>query len=524
MNVGPLAGLRCAYATEEEIVVEGAPPGALVALARTARGQTFAAEPCAGGGARLAGLPVGTHAIELRSGRGELVAEEFVSVRAAPGDDPIIGFATSFDAGSVPRALEWLTGLRCTVVQVYDWMERYSAPLGPPGTYRDRLGRDIDRGALERLITGIREQGAVAQAYAPICAADPGAHPQWRLYRNDGAPQALGDLLEIMDPASAGWQGHWLEAYGGAADALGFNGFHLDTYGYPRCALDAQGLPVCVERGYSEFTRAVRAARPHDVLSVNQVNGVPSTFEAPAPPAFRYVEVWPPNERWRHLESLAARSGGGGVLAIYPPVWAEERTAALRTAVLTEAVTTALGLGALLWGDVSGVLRHPYYVDHERLDAAEAQTALAWHRFGLRCRDLFRAATDTSWYELTDENAAVTVASAAEVSPEPVGGALFARVLHDEEQIVVSLLDLSGSAAGSWSQGTAAGRCTHAEVRALVPSPERWQAHAAVLGRGGGRFEPLDTELGEHREGRALCCTVPIVDGWSVLRLQPGNR
>ena len=146
-----------------------------------------------------------------------------------------------------------------------------------------------------------------------------------------------------------------------------------------------------------------------------------------------------------------ARSAGraprqGDTLAIYPPVWEQDRERGLRTVVLTEAIATALGIGTLIWGDDAGVLRHPYYVDHERLTTAEAETALAWHRFALRCRDLFRFGHDTSWYELDDENAAVTVAAAAAAKPEPVGGALFTRVVRDAGTIVVSLIDLSGSA------------------------------------------------------------------------------
>ena len=113
---------------------------------------------------------------------------------------------------TVPSTLSWLTRLRCTVVQIYDWMERYSEPLGPAGVYRDGLGREIDRHALEALIAGIRARGAVAQAYAPVAAADPGTHRESRLYRSDGEQESLGDLLDIMDPGDPAWQRHWLDA------------------------------------------------------------------------------------------------------------------------------------------------------------------------------------------------------------------------------------------------------------------------------------------------------------------------
>ena len=525
---GDLSDLHCAYLADEEILIERPPGGADALLARSAFGRTFPAQPV-GGAFRLPRLPVGTHAVELRSPAGAIIAEEFVSIRASPGDDPIVAFATSLDGETVPRSLEWLGRLRATVVQVYDWMERYSAPLAAAASYRDPLGRPIDRLALERLNGAIRREGAIAQAYAPVCAADgefAGAHPGSRLYRNDGTPQRLGDLLEIMDPGDPDWQRHWTRAYGGAADALGFNGFHLDTYGYPRGARDHHGGSRSMKAGYEEFVAHVRSRRPRDVLSFNQVNGVPRGFAAPARPGFRYVEVWPPNDRWRHLEGLLARSTGDGescgeTLAIYPAVWENPRDAALRTVVLTEAIATVLGAGTLMWGDDRGVLCHPYYVDHERLGATEAEEALRWHRFALRCRDLFRSGLDTSWYELDDENAAVTVVADGEIAhPEPRGGTLFARSLLGEGSVVVSLLDLTGSREGSWSAGTAPGRCDQAEISVLVDDPQRWRACAAVLGHAEGRFEPIPMRAHPHREGRSLSCRVALIDGWSVLRLE----
>lgn len=523
----PLADLRSAYALGEAIVIADLPPETSAVRARSAFGATFEAT-LRDGVAHLSGLPVGTHALEACATDGTILAEQFAGVRAHPGDDPIMGFATSFDNETVPSVLAWLRDLRCTVVQVYDWMERYSDPLPRSPRYRDPLGRSLERSALEVLIQGVRAAGAVAQAYAPVYAADgefADAHPELRLYRGDGEPQSLGDLLQIMNPSDSVWQRHWLDSYGGAADALGFNGFHLDSYGYPRCAFGANGHPVSLEQGYADFVAAVRSKRPRDVLSFNQVNGVPRGFEPPARPGFRYVEVWPPNSEWRHLEGLLQRSAGGGArqgdtLAVYPPVWSGERRAALRTALLTEAVATALGAGVVLWGDNHAVLHHPYYVDHQCLQLEEIEQVMAWHRFALRCRDLFLGGTDSSWYELGDENGAVAVTAAGKTSPEPLGGSLFVRVVRRKHVIAVSMLDLSGSSQGSWAASSGPATRTEAEVSVLVGAPERWSAQAAVLGHRQGRFAPIETLERSHREGRALACRVPLVAGWSILRLE----
>jgi dextranase len=521
-----LSDLRSCYLADDEVTVTHIPSSTVSALVRTAF-NTKQEGTLGEDVVRFSNLPVGTHSLEVRSRDGALIAEELFSVTRHAGEDPVMGFVTSFDSSSRESVLAWLRDLRCTVVQVYDWMDSYSYPLPATTTYEDPLNRPIDRVELEKLIQGIREIGAVAQAYAPVCAADRSLaeeHPPWRLYRSDGAPQSLGDLLQILDPGNVEWQHHWLDQYGGAIDELGFNGLHLDTYGYPRMALSSEGEPVSVNDGYDSFVKAVRNARPDVVVSFNQVNGVPRGFEPPSLPGFRYMELWPPNDKWRHLEGLLQRSVGtgtrqGDTLAIYPPVWQGDRDSALRTAVLSEAVSTTLGANTLIWGDDDGVLCHPYYVDHEQLRKAERATALEWHRFGLRCRDLFKFSTDTSWYELSDENASVKVSWNGVTSPEPIGGALYVRVLRSDDFVVVSLLDLSGSDDGSWASPSAAGKCTHASVEILMDSPDGWRAEAAVLGRDEGRFNPLATTPTSMREGRGISCEVPLVGGWTVLRM-----
>ena len=521
-----LSDLRAAYRVGEDVVVEDLPDDAAQVIVRTARDRTYDAS-IRGAAATVAGLPVGTHALEAHAQTGDLVAEELFSVRENPGDDPVMGFATTFDDVSRPGVQSWLGDLRCTVVQVYDWMDDYAYPLAPQRYYEDPLGRSLDLAALRRLIDGIKANGAMAQAYAPVLAASSDfadRHDAWRLFRNDGAPQSLGGLLQIMDPSCAGWQRHWVEQYGRAADELGFDGFHLDTYGYPRAAARADGREVCVAEGYRSFVAAVRAARPSDVLSLNQVNGVPRGFTAPGRPSFRYVEVWPPNDRWRHLEGLLERSVGPGerqgeTLAIYPPVWAGPRESALRTAVLTEAIATTLGANVLIWGDDHGVLSQPYYVDHERLDGEEIDAVLEWHRFALRCRDLFKDGTDTSWYELSDENASVRVSWQGPTSPEPVGGSLFARVRRGHDVVTVGLLDLTGSADGEWMAPTSQGRCAGAAVTVLVDSCNEWRASVAELGRDGGRFNAVPSTVEAVREGDGLRFSIPLRGGWSVLRV-----
>jgi dextranase len=532
-GLAALEEVRAFYRSGQEVMLTRLPARTARVVARHASGSAVEAE-LDHSAARFSLLGTGTYALEALAPDGKLLAQQLTTVAAHPGERPVHGFATSFVPEKVPGVLGWLSDLRCTVVQIYDWMERYSAPLGPPGGWKDPSKREVSFDALRALAAGIRANGAVAHAYAPVYAVDPpfaAEHQEMLIYRGDGAPERLFDNIILANPADPRWQLHFAETYGRAADAVGFNGFHIDSYGFPRAGFDKDGRPVDMRAAYEAFLAYFRARRPEDQLSFNQVNGVPSALNLPEGPGFRYCEVWPPNGLWRHLEGLMDRSAGSigrggavrGTIACYPPVWgsasAEGRAASLRTVLLTEAIATCFGASALLYGDAVGVLSDPYYPKHERLSGAEASAALRWHRFALQCRDLFIDGEDTSWYEIGDENGAVSVSWEGPVKPEPVGGAVFARVVRSDGYIAVGVVDLTGSEKGSWSEPTAPGKCRSVKATVLVESPRDWQAALATLGQEEDRFVPRPFAVVSHREGLAAEVEVPLKDGWSVLRL-----
>ncbi|MGD0983799.1 MAG: glycoside hydrolase family 66 protein [Acidimicrobiales bacterium] len=542
--------LRAFYRIGQEVTIATLPVGTSRVVARRATGEVVGAE--LGEGARFAELGSGTYAVEALDAADDLLAEELTTVGVHAGERPVHGFATSFEDQDVPGVLSWHRVLRSTVVQVYDWMASYTEPLGPESGWKDPSNRPVSFKALRALATGFQELGAVAHAYAPVYAvgnAFAAEHPELLMYRGDGEAIRFLDQIVLANPGNADWQRHFVAAYGAAAEAIGFDGFHIDTYGYPRVALDVDGNTIDMRTAYESFLRFVRAAWSSSLISFNQVNGVPSAVRLPDGPGFRYCEVWPPNDNWRHFEGLLDRSSGRagllapstsrdalvrGSVACYPPVWGTDsasapvqgaaREASLRTVVSTEAIATCLGASALLYGDHIAALCDPYYPKHACLTEHEAGTVLAWRRFALRCRDLFLEGEDTSWYEIDDENGAVAAEAAAPVRPEPVGGALFARVVHAERRVAVGVVDLTGSQNGRWSEPTSRGSVRSVTIRVLLDHPDKWRAEAAVLGAGGDRFAPLPVTEVPHRRGRAVEVRLPLVAGWSVLRLETRER
>jgi dextranase len=547
--------VRAFYRTGEQIVLADLPQGTSRVVARRASGDVIDARLIATpdesdaspAQAHFNELAAGTYALEALDAEGTLLAEELTTVGAHQGERPVHGFATSFEDSDVEAVLTWHRALRSTVVQVYDWMASYTEPLGPETGWEDPSHRPVSLSALRALAAGLTELGAVTHAYAPVYAvgnAFAAVHPEMLMYRGDGQPIRFLDQIVLANPGNEAWQQHFVDSYGSAADTIGFNGFHIDTYGYPRIAQDVEGNAIDVRTAYESFLRFLRAARPSDLLSFNQVNGVPSATQLPGDPGFRYCEIWPPNTEWRHFEGLLDRTSGRaglladlalrdavvrGSIACYPPVWGigrpggpvplSSRPAALRTVVSTEAIATLLGTSALIYGDITAALSDPYYPKHAQLSPDEATTVIAWRRFALRCRDLFLEGEDTSWYEIDDENGSVAVQATAPIRPEPVGGAGFARVMQSQGRISVGVLDLTGSTNGRWSEPTEAGSITSVTIRVLVDHPESWRAEGAILGSRHDGFTDLPAAIIDHRQGQALEVELPVLAGWSVLRL-----
>ena len=109
-----------------------------------------------------------------------------------------------------------------------------------------------------------------------------------------------------------------------------------------------------------------------------------------------------------------------GSIACYPPVWGidspggpisgdeRESVAAHRRPHRSDRDAVS-ARAALIYGDKGAALCDPYYPKHADCTTPRRDEVIAWRRFALRCRDLFLDGEDTSWYEIGDENGAVSI-------------------------------------------------------------------------------------------------------------------
>ena len=94
-----LTGLRSFYVSGKDVTVTALPNGTANVVAEVASGRSVIARVHEG--ARFDGLEPGTYSVRASDAMGHLLAEEFTTVAAHPGERPVHGFATSFSDGGI---------------------------------------------------------------------------------------------------------------------------------------------------------------------------------------------------------------------------------------------------------------------------------------------------------------------------------------------------------------------------------------------------------------------------------------
>ena len=514
---------RVSFAPTEPVAVEVRGPAGKAALSLWHHGQQIDTSAVRGPGAVALGrLPAGGYGVELRTT--SVVSRTALTVTCDPRARLRYGFVADYSPDRDATGLQdAVRRLHLTTVQFYDWAWRHADLLGGGATYADPLGQTVSLASVGRLIDALHEVGADALGYAAVYGVGAQEWRRWQhlaLLTPTGAPYGLGDFLSLVDPGAPQWTAHFTHDLVRAAERLGFDGFHLDQYGYPKYAVRPDGRVVDLAASFDALIGATRSALPQARLVFNNVNDFPSATTASSPQDAVYVEVWPPQVTLSSLAALVMRARAAAprrpvVVAAYQHVYDSSRPAdADRATALTTATLASHGATQMLVGEADRLLVDPYYVRNHRMTTSTADLLRRWYDFLVEHEELLMdpgaADVTAAWAGHYNDDLDITYRAAA-VSERPTPGQVWRRIVKVGDQLVVHLINLTGQRDERWDAprrppgdpgagilrvrrvGQALPRVRHADpdraprlldlrvtpdgdhARARVPAPHLWQ-------------------------------------------------
>lgn len=482
------------------------------------------------------------------------------------------GFLSNFTTEELGKTedVELLAKLHINHVQFYDWMYRHDTLVPPSRHFADPMGKRGDLEVIKEKIAACKSQGIRSIAYGAVYAATKEffeLHPDWALYHSDGTPYCFIERFYIMNISRHSlWSNHITEQFRQVIGQLGFDGIHMDTYGFPKRALafsrgdgeepvpaagawasdDRRKLPVVELR--EELPALIEQTREtvggEATLIFNNVDAWPMETTAAAPQDGVYIEVWSPHTRYRHLVELiaSARRLGGGkpvILAAYllPFKGADSEQALIEaehSALLATAVITSAGGSHLLLGEEAGLLTEAYYVDHATLRPAFLEKMRRYYDFLVRYSELF---FDSALVDVTTSHLGVEFpdysVDGVPVSATGEAGRVWVTVHESAERRVISLVNLIGLEDDRWNTGHApappqSGLRVSARVLEGVgsiytasPDSDSLRAHRLPYSRHAG-FEEATAARPETADGEVYSVTLPVLRTWAVIVVELG--
>jgi dextranase len=478
---------------------------------------------------RADGLPVGGYGLEATDGGGT-TAGTAVDVLADPFLRPRYGFVADYPAGHEPDELVGtVRELHLNMIQFYDWAHRYAHLVPDTDDYLDPLGRRLSLTTVRGMTAALAGVGALSLGYAAVYAVGGADWPDWQdtaLVHADGEPHRFtDDLLLLVDPANPRWMAHFAGDLRQAMAEVGFAGFHLDSYGWPKRAFRVDGSVCDLADAFPELLSHVRDSVPDGVWMFNNVNDFPTYTTAGGAQQATYVEVWNPHTTLGDLGALAMRARAFGpdrppILAAYLPHYAEaDPVRSDAGAALVMATIVSHGASHLLVGEGGRVLIDPYYPRNFLPSEDSQDRRRRWYDFQVRYGDLFYAGhgveVTRSFTGGINEDLVLVAPDKAMVSTEAVAGSVWIRVVRVDDGLVVHLINLTAADETAW----ALPKDPPAPLEGLQLRFLQTLAVDDVLVADPDR-EPALQPVGVVADGRYSVAVLPTLGTWQVVFLR----
>jgi dextranase len=446
-------------------------------------------------------------------------------------DDPRYGFLSDFgpNDGGIEERIARTARFHLNCLQFYDWMYRHYRLLPPRENFTDALGRRLSLKTVRKAIHACHEHRVAALAYAAIYAAEPEffrRHRKWGLYRPDGSSYMLGTLFHLMNLASSSpWVRHMLGDLRRTLQAVPFDGFHLDQYGFPRVGYSIAGELRDVGRDFASFVDAaasVTSGNSSDAGNIfNAVNAWPVEHVARRKQAATYVEVWPPHVTYSDLVGIVRRChdlapGQPVILAAYASFLARKpsaRTAAGGLALLS-AVIFGAGAWHLLLGEGEAALTHAYYPKYARLSPGVVRKLRRYYDFAVGYREFLRDPSLRQVAATFIDSDEPTMSASVPYSSVPTAGHVWAGLRTKPGWLVISLVNLLDESDLNWDRKREAPRTR--KVTLHLPNETKIRRCLVASPDGEGSLAPAVCQV-DKSDGRTIEVSLST---WTVVLVE----